>query len=178
MKKEALLIIDMLNDFVLPGAPLEVPETRNIIKNIQREIQAARAVGKPVIYVCDTHLPNDKEFTKFGWPPHAVKGSKGAEIIEDLRPASEDTVIAKTSYSSFYGTNLEETLRGLDVDSLRLTGCVTHICIMFTAYEAGLLDYAVTVVQNGVAGIAKEDHDAALRIMKNVMGVNLVTSDK
>jgi len=49
-------------------------------------------------------------------------------------------------------------------------GCVTHICILFTASDAVLRDYAVTVVENGVAGITKEDHDAALRIMKNVMG--------
>jgi nicotinamidase-related amidase len=174
MKKEALLVIDMLNDFVLPGAPLEVPETRKVIKNIQREIQAARAGGKPVIYVCDTHAPKDKEFAKFGWPPHAVKGSKGAEVVSELKPAPGDPVIPKTTYSGFYGTTLEDTLRKLGVDALRLTGCVTNICIMFTASDAVLRDYAVTVVQDGVAGIAQEDHDAALRIMKNVMGVTLV----
>jgi nicotinamidase/pyrazinamidase len=173
MKKEALLIIDMLNDFVLPGSPLEVPETRNIINNIQREIKAARAAGKPVIYVCDTHAPKDKEFTKFNWPPHAVKGSKGAEVVADLKPEPGDTVIPKTTYSGFYGTTLEETLRNLGVNAVRLTGCVTHICIMFTASDAVLRDYAVTVVQDGVAGIAREDHDAALRIMKNVMGVKI-----
>ncbi len=174
MKKEALLVIDMLNDFVLPGAPLEVPETRKVIKNIQREIKAARAAGKPVIYVCDTHAPDDKEFRKFGWPAHAVKGTKGAEVVEELRPSTGDIVIAKTTYSGFYQTTLEETLRKLGVDGLRLTGCVTHICILFTASDAVLRDYTVTVVEDGVAGITKEDHDAALRIMKNVMGVNIV----
>lgn len=174
MKKEALLVIDMLNDFVLPGSPLEVPETRNIIRNIQREIKAARAGGKPVIYVCDTHAPQDKEFAKFSWPPHAVRGTKGGEVVAELRPEPGDPVIAKTTYSGFYGTTLEETLRRLGVDSLRLTGCVTNICIMFTASDAVLRDYGVTVVKDGVAGLAKEDHDAALRIMRNVMGVTLV----
>jgi nicotinamidase-related amidase len=174
MKKEALLVIDMLNDFVLPGSPLEVPETRNVIKNIQREIRAARAAGTPVIYVCDTHAPKDKEFAKFGWPPHAVRGTKGGEVVADLSPEPGDTVIAKTTYSGFYETTLEETLRRLGVDGLRLTGCVTNICIMFTASDAVLRDYAVTVVKDGVAGLAREDHDAALRIMKNVMGVVLV----
>jgi nicotinamidase/pyrazinamidase len=173
MKKEALLVIDMLNDFVLPGSPLEVPETRNIIKNIRREIKAARAAGTPVIYVCDTHAPQDKEFTKFGWPPHAVKGSKGAEVVAELKPDPGDPVVPKTTYSGFYETTLEETLRKLGVDSLRLTGCVTNICIMFTASDAVLRDYTVTVVQDGVAGIAQEDHEAALRIMKNVMNVKV-----
>lgn len=174
MKKEALLIIDMLNDFVLPGAPLEVPETRNIIKNIQREISLARKAGKPVIYVCDTHDPDDREFSKFGWPPHAVRGTKGGEVIDELKPEPGDIVIPKKTYSGFYGTDLDDTLKRLGVDSLRLTGCVTHICVMFTASDAVLRDYSVSVVEDGVAGITKEDHDAALRIMKNVMGVTIL----
>ena len=165
MKNEALLVIDMLNDFVLPGAPLEVPETRSVIKNIRREIDAARAQGKPVIYICDTHASDDKEFTKFGWPPHAVKGTAGAEVVAELKPAPGDTVIPKTTYSGFFGTTLEETLKKQGVKGLRLTGCVTHICILFTASDAVLRDYAVAVVEDGVAGLAKEDHDAALRIM-------------
>jgi nicotinamidase-related amidase len=176
MKKEALLIIDMLNDFVLPGAPLEVPETRSIIKNIQREIKAARAEDKPVIYICDNHDVDDKEFGKFGWPAHAVKGTKGADIVDELAPAPRDRIIPKSTYSGFYGTRLDEVLKKLDVDALRLTGCVTHICILFTASDAVLRDYKVTVAEDGVAGITKEDHDAAIRIMKNVMGVKVVNA--
>jgi nicotinamidase-related amidase len=174
MPKEALLIIDMLNDFVLEGAPLEVPETRKIISNIKREIEGARAEKRPVIYVCDTHKKDDKEFSKFGWPSHAVKGTRGAEVIDELKPQKKDIIIHKTTYSGFFKTKLENTLKKLKIDSLRLTGCVTHICVMFTASDAVLRDYKVTVVENGVAGLSKEDHDAALRIMKNVMGVRVV----
>jgi nicotinamidase-related amidase len=173
MKNEALLVIDMLNDFVLPGAPLEVPDTRRIIKNIRREVDAAHRAGKPVIFVCDTHASDDKEFAKFGWPTHAVAGTKGSEVVAELRPEGNDLVIPKATYSGFFGTDLEATLDMLGVDSLRLTGCVTHICIMFTASDAVLRDYAVTVVGDGVAGLAKEDHEAALRIMRSVMGVKV-----
>jgi nicotinamidase-related amidase len=174
MPKEALLIIDMLNDFVLQGAPLEVPETRKVIPAIKREIETAKRQGRPVIYVCDAHEPDDKEFSKFGWPAHAVKGTAGAQVVDELRPRVDDIIIEKTTYSGFYNTKLDETLKNLGVDSLRLTGCVTHICVMFTASDAVLRDYKVTVVKDGVAGISKEDHEAALRIMKNVMGVNLI----
>ncbi len=173
MAKEALLIIDMLNDFVFEGAPLEVPETRKIIPNIKREIEKARAEKKPVIYICDAHKPNDKEFSKFGWPPHAVKGTRGADVVDELKPQKKDIVIRKTTYSGFYKTGLEKALKRLKIDSLRLTGCVTHICIMFTASDAVLRDYKVTVVEDAVAGLSIEDHDAALRIMKNVMGVKV-----
>ncbi|MDI6728616.1 MAG: isochorismatase family cysteine hydrolase [Thermodesulfovibrionales bacterium] len=178
MPKEALLIIDMLNDFVLQGAPLEVPETRKIIPTIKREIEAARKEGKPVIYVCDAHEPDDKEFSKFGWPVHAVKGTAGAQVVDELKPQVDDIIIEKTTYSGFYNTILDETLKVLGIESLRLTGCVTHICVMFTASDAVLRDYKVTVVKDGVAGLSEEDHEAALRIMKNVMGVRLVTSSQ
>ncbi len=174
MPKEALLIMDMLNDFVLPSAPLEVPETRKVIPAIKREIQRARQESSPVIYVCDAHASDDKEFLKFGWPAHAVKGTRGGCVVDELEPEAGDIIVEKTSYAGFYQTGLDEILKNLGVDSLRLTGTVTHICILFTAYDAVLRDYAVTVIENGVAGIAKEDHDAALRIMKNVLGVKII----
>jgi len=176
MPEEALVIIDMLNDFILEGAPLEVPETRKVIPVIKEEIKKARTSGCPVIYVCDAHEKDDKEFSKFGWPAHSVKGTKGAEVVEELKPEKNDIIIEKATYSGFYDTKLDETLRGLGVGSLRLTGCVTHICIMFTASDAVLRDYRVTVVENGVAGLSREDHDAALRIMQNVLGVTIVKS--
>ncbi len=176
MKKEALLIIDMVNDFVLPGAPLEVPETRRIVPVIVREIEIARAAGRPVIFVCDAHAPDDKEFSKFGWPAHAVKGTKGAEIITELTPEKGDVVIHKTTYSGFFGTDLDRTLKLLGVGSLRLTGDVTHICILFTASDAVLRDYTVSLVEDGIAGISREDHEAAIRIMKNVLNVAVVPS--
>lgn len=173
MAKEALLIIDMLNDFVLEGALLEVPETRKVIPIIKKEIEKARAKGNPVIYICDAHEKDDKEFSRFGWPPHAVKGTRGADVVERLKPEKGDIIIEKTTYSGFYETRLDEVLKGLGADSLKVTGCVTHICVMFTASDAVLRDYKVTVVEEAVAGLTKDDHDAALRIMKNVLGVKI-----
>jgi len=174
MGREALLVIDMLNDFVKEGAPLEVPETREVIPAIKREIENARRDGKPVIYICDAHKPEDREFSKFGWPPHAIEGTEGAQVVDELMPIEEDYIVKKTTYSGFYNTDLDDVLKKLDVDSLRLTGCVTHICVMFTASDAVLRDYKVSVVSDAVAGLDKEDHEAGLRIMKNVLGVKII----
>jgi nicotinamidase-related amidase len=173
MSKEALVVIDMVNDFVLSGAPLEVPKTREVLPAIKKEIEKAKAAGNPVIYLCDSHDPEDKEFEKFGWPPHAVSGTKGAEVIDELRPTPDDIVVKKKTYSGFYDSSLDDTLRKLGVDSLRLTGCVTHICVMFTTADAVLRDYRVTIVKDGVAGLASEDHEAALRIMEQVLGAKM-----
>jgi nicotinamidase/pyrazinamidase len=174
MPNEAVLIIDMLNDFVLPGAALEVPDTRKIIPAIKREIAAARKEGKAVVYLCDTHDADDKEFSRFGWPAHAVAGTEGSKVVKELAPEKDDIIIPKKTYLAFYNTELESALTKLGVDSLILTGCVTHICILFTAVEAVPRGYSVTVPEEAVAGLTKEDHDAALRIMRNVLGVRIV----
>lgn len=174
MKKEALLIIDMLNDFVRKDAPLEVPETRIIIPRIKYILYEARRKKIPVIYVCDAHSRADHEIRELSWPLHAVKGTEGAAIIRELKPGRNDIIIEKKTYSGFYRTKLESTLKKLGVNSLLLTGCVTHICILFTASDAVLRGYDVSVFEDAVAGLSRKDHDAALRIIKNVLGVKLL----
>lgn len=174
MPKEALLIIDMLNDFVLEDAPLEVPQTRKVIPKIKKEIQRARRNKYPVLYLCDFHAPHDLEFSKYGWPAHAVRGTAGADIVKELSPRKNDFVITKRTYSGFYQTRLQSILKKKRISALRLTGCVTHICVLFTAADAVLRDYAVSVVRAGIAGTNLKDHNAAIRIMKNVLGAKIV----
>ncbi|MBM2838288.1 MAG: isochorismatase hydrolase [Deltaproteobacteria bacterium] len=172
MPKNALVIIDMLNDFVLPGASLEVPDTREIIPNIEREIDKARGKGYPVIYVCDSHAPDDREFQI--WPRHCVKGTKGAQVVDELKPEPKDIVVEKTTYSGFFNTRLEEVLKSLGTTELIITGCVTNICILYTSSDAVLIGFSVTVLKDCVAGLNKEDHEFALRQMEKVLKVNLV----
>lgn len=173
---EALLVIDMLNDFVLPGAPLEVPKTRTIIAAIRQRIERARAEGHPVIYVCDAHLPDDPEFTRMNWPPHAVRGTRGAQVITELAPEGTDPVVEKTGYSGFHQTGMEGLLQALEVDRLVLTGCVTNICVLFTAYDAVIRDYRVSVPIDCVADLADDDGRFALKQMEDVLGVEVLRS--
>ncbi|HHT9131547.1 MAG TPA: cysteine hydrolase family protein [Candidatus Tripitaka californicus] len=167
MAKKALLIMDMLNDFIKRGAPLEVPKARGIIRNIRREREKARKAGIPVIYCCDRHEPRDREFEV--WPPHAVRGTQGAEIIEELRPIKGEPVVAKKTYSAFYRTSLEKTLKGLGVKHLILTGVVTNICILYTAVDAYMRGYEITVPEDCVAGLKAGDSLFALRQIKGVL---------
>lgn len=171
--KNALLVIDMLNDFVLPGAPLEVPATRAIINAILGQVSAARVHGDPVIYICDHHAPDDPEFSRMGWPPHAVRGTKGAEVVAELAPQETDPVIEKTSYSGFLHTGLEGLLQSEGVDRLTLTGCVTNICVFYTAYDAVVRGYDVTVKSDCVASLNDQDGQFALKQMTEVLGVKV-----
>jgi nicotinamidase-related amidase len=168
--QQALLVIDMLNDFVLPGAPLEVPANRDILPALRARIDAARADNVPVIYVCDAHDADDPEFAKMGWPPHAVAGTSGADIVAELEPAPGEVVVNKKTYSSFFETELEAVLRKLQVEELVVIGCVSNICIMSAVADAALRGYEVMVPVVSVASINVEDGEFAYRQMESVYG--------
>src|SRR5437764_12512826 len=84
------------------------------------------------------------------FPPHALSGSKGAEIVPEVAPAAGDVIITKRRYSGFFGTDLDITLRERGVDTLRLVGDCTNICVLYTAADARNLGYAVEFVKGGV----------------------------
>ncbi len=164
---KALLIIDMLNDFVVKGAPLEVPKARGIVGNIKRELKKARRNDIPVIYCCDSHSRNDREFEV--WPVHAVKGTRGAEVVDELKPRAGDVIVYKRTYSGFYRTPLDKTLRRFGVRHLVLTGVLTNICILYTAADAYMRGYQVCVPEDCVAALRAEDHRFALRQIREIL---------
>jgi nicotinamidase/pyrazinamidase len=173
MARIALLILDMLNDFVLEGAPLEVPSAREVVPNLKSEIAEARKTGVPVIYICDSHDENDLEFERMGWPAHAVEGSEGAKVFDELKPLPEDTMVTKKRYSGFYGTSLETVLKEKGITGLLVTGCVTNICILYTVADAVQRGYKVKVLANCIAGLNREDHEFALKQMREVLGAEI-----
>jgi len=152
MVKEALLIVDMLRDFVEKGAVLEVPSARKIIPRIKKRVEEAREKGIPVIYICDAHREDDREFDI--WPKHAVLGTKGSEIVEELKPQEGDFIVRKRRYSGFLGTDLELLLRELG--------------------EAAMRDYEVVVYADSVSALSEDDHKFALDQLKRVLKVKVV----
>jgi len=170
----ALLVIDMLEDFVRTGAPLEVPETRKILPAVRRRIARARKEGERVVYVCDSHRKNDPEFSRMGWPPHAVAGTSGAAVVAAISPEPGDIVVDKKTYSGFHRTSLQSVLRRRGVRKLSLSGCVTHICILYTAADAAMRGYDVTVDETLVAGLDPKTHAFALDQMEKVLGVRVI----
>ncbi|MBF8278401.1 MAG: entB [Candidatus Brocadiaceae bacterium] len=171
-EKHALIVCDMLNDFVLKGAPLEVARAQAIIGNIKREIIKSRKKHIPIIYCCDGHRPADPEFSL--WPRHAVKGTVGAQVIDELKPHKGDYLITKPSYSCFYKTALDKLLKQLGITHVILTGVATNICILYTVAEASMRGYKVIVPENCVAALSQGDHRFALQQMKRVFQVEIV----
>jgi nicotinamidase-related amidase len=170
----ALLVIDMLEDFVRAGAPLEVPETRKILPAVRRRIARARKEGELVVYVCDSHGKNDPEFARMGWPPHAVAGTPGAAVAAKISPEPGDAVVDKKTYSGFHRTALQSVLRRRGIRKLSLSGCVTSICVLFTAADAAMRGYDVTVDETLVAGLDPKTHAFALDQMEKALGVRVI----
>ena len=171
--KRALVVVDMIEDFVREtGALYCGPSMRQITPVIQSELARSRAAGELVVYLTDNHLPADAEFTMF--PPHAVVGTKGAEIVPEVAPAPGDIVIPKRRYSGFFGTDLDITLRERGVDMLRLVGDCTNICVLYTAADARNLGYAVEVVERGVTSFDEEAHRGALRELEKTLGATIL----
>lgn len=173
-ESKALLVIDMLEDFVRPGAPLEVPKTRAILSALRRRIARARKEGELVVYVCDSHRRDDPEFARMGWPPHAVAGTPGAAVVARISPEPGDVVVDKKTYSGFHRTSLASVLRRRGIRHLSLSGCVTNICILYIAYEAAVRGYDVTVDEALVAGLDAKSHAFALGQMEKILGVKVV----
>lgn len=173
--KTAVIVVDMINDFVT-GA-LKCERAQRIIPNIQRLLDFARKKGMPVIYTNDTHLPGiDREFEL--WPAHALVGTKGAEVIDELKPEQEDYVLQKRRYSAFFGTHLDLLLRELRVDTLVLVGLVTNVCIQNTAADAFFRGYRVIVPEDCVEAPTEEAQKSAIEYMKTIYGCKITSVDE
>jgi nicotinamidase-related amidase len=177
--KPALLIVDMQNDFVRVGAPMEVPKARDTISQHQQLIQDFRKSRLPIIYTRFLAGPDRRllwEFSPKLAPPilacHAGhkrfyddvhKTLECIEIIDELAPQPEDVVIDKLGYGAFHGTKLDETLRKRGVESLIVTGTVTQICVEETAREAFHYGYKATLVSDAVSSYLPDLHAATLK---------------
>jgi nicotinamidase/pyrazinamidase len=173
MGKAALIITDMLNDFLDPQGALYVgPQAREIIPFIDQKIKEFREQGGVVIFACDAHAPRDREFRYF--PPHAVKGSWGARIIPELTPGPGDYRVEKTRYSAFAHTDLDNILKQEGIEEVHVVGVMTSICVMETIKELFDRDLPGLVYRQGVADSDPEAHIFALKQMQRVLGATIV----
>ena len=158
--RRALVIIDMINDHLQPGSLLEVPRAREVVPALKRRIEEARKEGVPVVYVVDEHDADDPDLD--AWGTHAVKGTPGTEVWEEIAPESGDRIVKKPTYSAFHQSNLTEVLDELKVDTLVLTGCLTELGIMATATDAMQQGFVVEVPADSQAGSCVEQEMATL----------------
>jgi nicotinamidase-related amidase len=169
----------MLNDFVTGS--LKCERAKRIIPNIKRLVTNAHKRGVTVIYSNDAHLPVDEEVVA-RWGKHAIRGTRGAQVIPELKPGKKDYVVDKRTYSGFHETGLDMLLRGLHhgegVRTVIITGLHTNICVRHTVADAFFRGYKIIVAEDGVEAFTQEDHEQGLKYLKDVYNAKMMTVDQ
>ena len=167
----AVLVSDMLRGFLEEGYPLYCgARARRIIPNVQKLLEQELAQGSKIFYLCDHHDKDDPEFAMF--PPHAIEGTVEADVIPEFSKYP-GKIIAKKSYSLFYGTTLEKELKELKPESVVVCGVCTHICVLHGVSEARVRGYSVEVPVDCVADFDEKAHVWALHYIENVLGAKM-----
>ena len=159
--KTAVLVSDMLVDFVTPKGKLFVKDSRETIAPTRELIRRARKAGAAIIYIQDWHRPDDPEFSI--WGSHAVQETKGAKIIPELAPTPKDHIVRKRTYDPFYATDLDLLLRQKGIRHLVITGTVANICVLHAAGSADLRGYDIVVPVDTISALNPFDLQTALR---------------
>ena len=171
--KSALVVVDMQKDFCYPDGKLFGGDrVTKIFEKISKAVSSARE-RMPVIFTQDWHRKDDPEFRI--WPEHCVADTKGSEIIDEIEVKERDYIIKKRRYSAFFGTDLDLTLRELEIERLFFTGVLTNICVLHTAGDAALRGYDVAVIKDCTEALSDYDYEYALRHMESIFNARIMT---
>jgi len=176
VSRTALVVIDMQNAFLRPGAPSETPMARAIVPQINRLAQAVRAGGGVVAFAQGSFQPSGPE----AWPlffEHMVNPAFSAAILQALTPGHPDhelwpeldvqdgdVRVRKKRYSAFFpgACSLPEQLRERGVDTVIITGTLTNVCCEASARDAMMGDFKTVMVSDANAARSDAEHLAAL----------------
>jgi biuret amidohydrolase len=193
--RTAMIVVDMENDFVAPGAPMETPAGQQMLPTLKRALAFCRQRGIRIIYTTHAHRRDGCDMGLFDdlWPPIAsraglVDGESGIEIYPEIAPRGNDIVIKKHRYSAFYGTDLEIVLRGLGVDTVIITGVTTENCCHATARDAMFRDYKVVFLSDatgtfdypdvGQGGMSASEVHRATLVILSVSTADVMTTQE
>jgi ureidoacrylate peracid hydrolase len=189
-KRTALIVIDMQNAFVAPGAPMEVPAARGIVAPINRLAAELRKRGVPVIWVTHENRPDGRDWAGFfdtfiapGRRADAATALSAGSELQRLFPALEvapaDVRVAKNRYSALIAgaSSLETVLKQKGIDTLLVAGTKTNVCCECTARDAMMLDYKVVMLSDCTAALSDDEQRATLENVIQQFG-DVMTADE
>jgi nicotinamidase-related amidase len=156
--KTAMIVVDMQNDFVAAGAPMETPAARAMAPRLAEALTMCRDAAIRVIFTAHVHRRDGCDMGLFDdmHPPIAnrdalVDGTPGVDIYPALAPALGEHLIKKHRYSGFYGTDLDIILREWGIDTVIISGTTTEKCCHATARDAMFRNYRVVFLSDATA---------------------------
>jgi nicotinamidase-related amidase len=174
----ALVVVDMQNDFVRQGAPLEVPDARSTIASHRRLLKYFRDLKGVIVFT--RFIAGPRQTLIWNWssvlaPPTCccwpgfmrtygdVEGPRdAAAVIDELEPLPTELQIDKYNYGAFHRTSLLDSLTAQGVDTVVVTGTVTQICVDETARGAFREGLKTIMVSDAVSSFDPALHQATL----------------
>jgi nicotinamidase/pyrazinamidase len=171
---DALLVIDVQNDFCPPGA-LPIAEGDRVVPVLNRWLRAARQLGIPVYASRDWHPRGHVSFVEAGgkWPAHCIQDTEGAAFHADLELPDDVVLVAKgvrfdrDQYSAFSETGLEQRLRSDGVRRLWVGGLALDVCVRATVLDALRVGLEVRVLVDATRPVTAEGGRSALVEMES-----------
>jgi nicotinamidase/pyrazinamidase len=165
--KPAIIVVDMLKDNLKESSRNPYfQEGMAVIPNLQRLLEEGRKRGLPIIFACDSFLEGDFIF-RGKMKVHCLRGTKGAEVVDDLKPRPIDIILPKRRFSAFFKTDLDQTLRVLGVDTIVVTGMTTEVCVLMTAMDGLSHDFSVILLEDCSASRNREFHQGCLNLYRD-----------
>lgn len=160
---DALLVVDMQNDFCEGGA-LAVTGGSALVPAINAEIATARAAGALIVASRDWHPVDHASFQHRGgpWPEHCVQDTSGAafhpelELPDDAVRVSKACAFDADAYSAFDGTGLGGYLRERGITRVIVCGLALDVCVRATALEAGHEGFTTLLLESLSAAVAPD----------------------
>ena len=176
-RKSALLIIDVINDLEFPGGEKVLPWAQRAVKSLTDVANRARKAGVPVIYVNDNFSHWRSNFGDV-YRHCTRRDARGRHTSRALKPRKEDYFVLKPKHSAFYATSLVPLLEHLKVDHLVLAGMATNLCVLFSAYDAHMHEYGLTILSDCCAAESDADHDWALGQLRRFLDARICRGDE
>ena len=173
-----MLVIDMQKYFLDKSSHAYVPASKEILGNVRTLIAAYRGRSLPVIFTREGLLKNEKPGAMGRWWGNMLRiDDKMSGISPPFAPLATETVIRKSRYSAFVGTDLEKRLRRQGISGVVITGVVTHLCCESTARDAFMRDFDVFFVVDGTASDTEDLHVSSLKTLTDGFAIPMTTAD-
>jgi nicotinamidase/pyrazinamidase len=188
--KDALIIVDVQNDFC-PGGALAVSGGDEVVAVLNRVIERFAEAGLPIFATRDWHPKNTSHFKTHGglWPAHCVQGTKGAEFHAQLKLGNDAVVVSKgmapdeDSYSGFQATDTSETplaelLRLKKVGRIFVGGLATDYCVKHTVLDGLAEGFEVVLLADAIRAVnlKPDDGESAIDEMVRAGAVQVSNS--
>lgn len=168
--RAALLVLDMQDYFLRPGAHAFVPSAAAILPNLQALVNVFNARQRPVIFTRHVNSEEDaagmgrwwRDLIRADLPDSRLVSFLAPSTRSGQRPGPDPVIIRKSQYDAFYHSPLEQTLRDLEVEQVVVTGVMTHLCCETTARAAFVRGFGVFFVVDGTATYTEAFHRASL----------------